>query len=60
MRLTEKAREKYQHILDGKAGRWFDLGEYEQLKQEWFDKFALELIESLEAHEEWAMERDEY
>ena len=58
--LTKKAREKYQHILDGKEGHWFDPGEYEYLKQEWFNDFALRLIESLEGYEDRAMERDEY
>lgn len=42
------ARKEYQHILQGRAGRWFDPGEYEQLKQQWFDKYGMKLIEALE------------
>ena len=56
----EKARSDYEHILLGREGRWFDPGEYEDLKQRWFDTYALGLVESLEAHNERAMEQDEH
>lgn len=57
--LSRQARKDYQEIINGRAGSWFDPGEYEDLKQKWFDKYALQLIESLEGYEERAMERDE-
>jgi len=56
--LTNEARKKYQQIIDGRKGGWFDPGEYEELKQQWFDKFGMHLIEALESYEERAMERD--
>jgi hypothetical protein len=43
-----KAKEEYQTIINGKAGHWFDPGEYEHLIQEWFKKYALELIKIAE------------
>jgi hypothetical protein len=49
-KTVEKARKEYQHILDGREGRWFDPGEYEDLKQRWFDTYALRLIQSAEAY----------
>ena len=30
----EKIKEKVKSVHDGRAGRWFDPGEYEYLKQE--------------------------
>lgn len=44
----EKAKKDYKNIVDGKAGRWFDSGEYEYLVEEWFKKYALELIKIAE------------
>ena len=43
-----KAKEEYQTIINGKAGHWFDPDEYEHLIQEWFKKYALELIKIAE------------
>jgi hypothetical protein len=45
---VERARSKYQEIHDGREGHWFDPGEYEQLKQDWFDEYGEMLLELAE------------
>lgn len=41
---VETARSKFEEIHDG----WFDPGEYEQLKQDWFDEYGEMLLEIAE------------
>ena len=44
----EKIKEKVKSVHDGRAGRWFDPGEYEYLKQEFFDEQVPVLISMIE------------
>lgn len=53
-KVLEKARKEYDNIILGKEGRWFDPGEYEDLKQQWFDTYALRFIQWSESYrKEW-------
>lgn len=41
-------RDKYEEVEAGKRGGWFDCGEYESLKQNWFDDYGMRLIKEIE------------
>ena len=41
----ESAKADYDEIMSGREGRWFDSGEFEYLKQQWFDQWAKKLLE---------------
>ena len=54
MEMVKEARKKFEEIHAGKEGHWFDLGEYEFLKQEFFDKYASCLLSLAENTEDMA------